>query len=224
MKIIILHGDNSQESYDRLTKFIDTAKKRGWEITRLSAKDDNFTENLVTKSLFEKERLIIVSDIISITKRQFKWLNEHKDRFDETVVFYHPSTLSKTAIKKFPKKINVEEFKLPKLIWEFLDSFYPGNTKNSLLLLHRIVENDAIEFVFSLLGSQLRNLYWIKVDPKSLNLPSWRLGKLKRQASHFTEVQLKNIISEMSKADIKSKSSSDNLIDLVDFIIINNLE
>ena len=32
MKIIVLHGDDSEKSYTRLTKFIKEAKKRNWEI------------------------------------------------------------------------------------------------------------------------------------------------------------------------------------------------
>ena len=54
MKIIVLHGEDSQKSYARLTKFIDSAKSRGWEIVT-----DEFPN---TPSLFGINRLIIYRD------------------------------------------------------------------------------------------------------------------------------------------------------------------
>lgn len=35
MKIIILHGDDNVKSYERLKKFIDTARNRSWEVSFL---------------------------------------------------------------------------------------------------------------------------------------------------------------------------------------------
>ena len=134
-------------------------------------------------------------------------------------------------MKQLPKIDKVEEFKLPKLIWSFLDSCFPGNAKNALLLLHEIIKNEPVEFVFSLLAKHLRDLYWVKVDSPPgqrpsgpVAYPSWRVEKLKRQSHKFSEGSLEDLINSLAQADIKAKTSQGELIDLLDFIIATKLE
>ena len=117
-----------------------------------------------------------------------------------------------------------DEYKLPKLVWNFLNSFYPGNSINCLKLLHRVVINERIEFVFSLLVRQIRDIYWVKIDKGSIGYPSWRLKKLNTQGKNFSKNLLKEIIKDFSKIDIKVKTSNTNLLDSLDFVIATKLE
>ena|SRR3989344_2010632 len=224
MKIIILHGDNILESYERLQKFIDNAQSRSWEIIRISNTSQNIPEALVSSSLFEKEKLVVVENITFLGATVKKWVKQKADKLNTTLVIYHPGNITKTFINSLPKVEKIEEFKLPKLIWSFLDSCYPGNAKNALLLLHEIIKNDPVEFVFSLLAKQMRDLYWVKVDAKSIPYPSWRVEKLKRQSHKFPEGSIEGLIDSLAQADITSKTSQGNLIDLLDFIIATKLE
>jgi len=224
MKIIILHGDNTVESYKRLKKFIEVAKSRNWEILRVSELNQNLTEIVSSQSLFGKERLIIAEDTNSLSPNDIKWLSKKGLNFKETAVFYSSTTISATKLKMFPKESNIEEFKIPVLLWKFLDSFYPKNVKTSLKLLHQVVERQPIEFVFSLLAKQVRDLYWTKVEADTLPYPSWRIRKLKGQSQKFTRYQLEKMISDFAEIDIKAKTSKGNLIDLLDFTIVTNLE
>ncbi len=223
MKLFVLHGDNTYDSYDRLKKFIISARKRNWDIQKINSPSQNVSELLVSDSLFQKERLVVIENANLINKTTINWLQKHKNLV-VTLVIYHPSTINKTLIKKLPNVEKVEEFKLPKLIWRFLDAFYPGNAKMLIQLLHEITKNEPVELVFSLLSRLLRDLYWVKVDPSTLMYPSWRIGKLKSQSNKFTEQKLKEIISEFAENDIKSKSSDVKLIDLLDFTIATKLE
>ncbi|KKR30537.1 hypothetical protein A2715_05970 [Candidatus Woesebacteria bacterium RIFCSPHIGHO2_01_FULL_39_32] len=223
MKIIVLHGDNVLVSYNRLQKFIDVAQSRGWKVQRADV-SQNLGEVIVSDTLFQEKRLVIVEDCRLIVKSVLKLLKSKKEELDITLIIYHQGTLTKNFLKSLPQIDKVEEFKLPKLIWSFLESFYPGNSRTIIQVLHKIIEKDPVEFVFSLLSKQLRDLYWIKVEPRSLYYPSWRIGKLKRQASKYSENQLANLISEFAEIDIKSKTSQGQLIDLLDFIIATKLE
>ncbi|KKQ52696.1 hypothetical protein A2865_00125 [Candidatus Woesebacteria bacterium RIFCSPHIGHO2_01_FULL_39_17] len=223
MKIIVLHGDNTLESYERLLTFIKEAKKRGWDVKRITSAR-SIPEALVVDSLFEKEKLVVVENITFLGAVVRKFMKLKADKLDTTLIIYHPGTITETFINSLPKVDKVEEFKLPKLIWSFLDSFYPRNARNSLLLLHEIVKTQPLEFVFSLLAKQVRDLYWIKVDSKSMTYPEWRIVKLKVQANKFTNLQLTNLISLLAEADVRSKTSQGNLSDLLDFIIATKLE
>lgn len=224
MKIIVVHGDNTFKSYERLKKLVDVAKSRGWQIEKIFNKNKNISEALRSKGLFESNKLVLIENFNLIRKKDFSVLNDQKEATEITTIIYHPATLTKTSIKQIKKTDKVEEYKVPKLIWSYLDSFFPGNLKTSLSILHEIVKTEAIEFVFALLSRQIRDVYWAKVEAEGLDLPSWRLGKLKRQASRFTQEKLENIISLFAKADIDAKTSKVSLIDSLDFISITQLE
>src|SRR3989344_1510455 len=224
MKLIVLHGDNILESYERLQKFIDNAQSRSWEIIRISNASQNIPEALVSTSLFEEEKFVVIDNANLINKSAANWLKKKGPELNLTLIIYNQGILSQTFLKQLPKIDKVEEFKLPKLIWSFLDSCYPGNAKNALLLLHEITKNDPVEFVFSLLAKQMRDLYWVKVDAKSIPYPSWRVEKLKRQSHKFPEGSIEGLIDSLAQADITSKTSQGNLIDLLDFIIATKLE
>lgn len=140
MKIIVLHGDDSERSYARLTKFIDTAKKRSWEIVT--------NEFPNTPSLFGTERLIIYRDYKLLTKLDIK----NFDRFDGTLVVYNEGILPITFLKSLPKDTKVEKFELPKLLWHFLDNMTIKN-------LHEVVKHEPVEFVFAMIAWKMRQKY-----------------------------------------------------------------
>src|SRR3990170_6012153 len=121
MKIIILHGDQTIDSYNRLQKFIEVAHSRDWEIHRLTGAGKGLPEALVSDSLFKKEKLVVVEGINLLGKKDIEFLNKRFAGLDATLVIYHPGTISKTFIKNLPKITKIEEYKLPSLIWKFMD-------------------------------------------------------------------------------------------------------
>ena len=114
MKIIILHGDSTIKSYERLMKFIEIAKKRNWEIIT--------NEFPNTPSLFGTDRLKVYRDYKLLNLRDIKNFN----RFEGTLVIYHNGVLPQTFLKQMPKDFTMEKFELPKLLFVFLESFYPS--------------------------------------------------------------------------------------------------
>ena len=212
MKIIVLHGDDSAKSYERLMKFVETAKKRSWEILT-----DEFPN---TPSLFGTERLIIYRDYKLLTSKDIK----NFDRFEGTLVIYHPGDLPQTFIKQMPKDFKMEKFELPKILFTFLESFYPGNSKRTLKLLHDLVKNTAVELIFFMLARHLKDLYWVTIDPTTNQYPSWRLSKLKSQANKFTVENLKLIIKNLADIDILVKTSKADLLTELDLLIVKQLE
>lgn len=127
MKIIILHGEDTLKSYARLKQFIEVAKKRNWEIL--------YDDISITPSLFGNERLTIVRD--------YKLLQ--KNTVEGTLVIYHEGTLPVTFLKTLPIDTKIEEFKLPKLLWNFLDNM-------SIRSFHEIIKTEAVEFVFIMIA------------------------------------------------------------------------
>lgn len=223
MKIIVLHGDDTVKSYERLKKFIDTARGRSWEVSFLDESTSPLTENLSAVSLFGAERFFILRDVKRLGKKELTWLNKKYKELAGNFIIYSETALNQTFLKSLPEP-KIEEFKLPKILWSFLELLHPGAGASSVRQFHKVIETEPPEFIFSLLARQFRDLYWVKTDPTSSGFPSWRIGKLKNQASRFTEQKLKELIGQMSEIDIKVKTSKADLISELDLLILKQLE
>ena len=225
MKILTIHGDYTVKSYERLQEIVKDSKKRGWKVERISIRDTlSLPEKITSQSLFGDKSFYVVDEFNSLKKADFDWLKKKNDRLEGFLVLYSGGTVGKRTLNKLPHGYKVEEFKLPKYIWKLLESFYPGNAKNTLELLHEVVKTEHEGFVFVLLARQMRDVYWVSLDDTSVPYPSWRVGKLKGQAKKFENGQLEKIIKELAEADIKAKTSKADLIDSLDFLIATHLE
>lgn len=224
MKIFIIHGEHTLDSYERLQEYVKKAKSKNWEIKYFENVSSELKNELIGQSLFSDKRLIIVKDIKLLSKNNIKWIKTNQNRIQLNIIIYHKGALKKTFINSLPKADKIEEFKIPKLIWSFLDSFFPGNSKNCYKLFHEVTKNESIEFLFAMLARQVRDIYWARVDPKTLGYPSWRIGKLKKLASRYTKNDLEKLIEKLVEADIKSKTSHTSLEKSLDFLIATVLE
>ena len=225
MKIIILHGDYIKKSQERLDHFIDSAKKRGWEIKRLDASANlSVSEQLSAGLLFQDKTLFVLGDVKKLTPHDFVWIKKTGKELALTLVVYAPYFVFKSILSKFPKDIKYEEFKLPRIIFTFLDSIYPKNVKKVLVFFHELIKKEPVEFVFALLARQVRDLYWVRVEPKSLPYPSWRLNKLKVQSEKFRVKKLKDLINKLAEIDIAVKTSKSDLVSSLDLLMLTKLE
>ena len=224
MKTVILHGDDTEKSYARLRKFIDVAKERSWEVAYLDEGNQTFKEILTGMSLFGSQRFFILKDVKKLAKKDYEWLKKNCANLAGTLIVYSNSTLNATAIKSFPSESKVEEFKLPVLLWNFLDGLYPGNSTREVEVLHKIIEKQPIEFVFSLMAKHFKELYWIKIGAGDAGFPFWKINKLKSSASKFGEEKLTKIIETMAQIDYEVKTSKSDLISELDLLILKHLE
>ncbi|MGD0523265.1 MAG: hypothetical protein ABSA43_01760 [Candidatus Microgenomates bacterium] len=214
MDIFIIHGEYSLKSYGRLQLYLDKAKNKNWEIINI---EKDFNQTIRTQSLFGRQNLYLLKNLKLIDNKTISKLTGN-------LIIYSSDKISDTFIKSLPTAKKIEEFILPKSIFNFLDSFFPGNSAECLSLLHQIVEHEPIEFIFTLLGKTLRDLYWVKISPSDIPYPSWRVDKLERQAFRFSEGLLKEIISDLAEIDIKAKTSQGELLDSLDLLIIKKIK
>lgn len=224
MKIIVLHGDDIGKSYERLKKFIETAKSRSWELSYIDESKISLQENLSLPTLFGNERFFILRDIHLLGKKESQWLRKKITELQGNLIIYNEGVLNKTFLNSLPKSTKIEEFKLPKIIWLFLETLRPGNSIKSINLLHTLLEREPSEFIFALMAKQIKNLYVVKLDSKGQSLPGWQVAKLKRQADRFSLEKLENIIEELAKIDFDSKTGKKDLVSALDLFIIKQLE
>jgi len=225
MKIFIIHGEDTTKSYERFRTFIKTAKNQGLGLFDVSENQKfGLIEIVSAASLFEKERLIVVYGSSNIKPEDLKWLIKSYKKFSSNLIIYEPAKISSVLLNKFPKERVIEEYKIPKIIFTFLESFYPGNARASLRLFHELINYEPAELVFAVFSKHLRDLYWVKAGFNSLPYPSWRKAKLLSQSKKFKISQLSDLIKNLAKIDISVKTSQTNIADSLDLLILNELK
>ena len=209
-KIYIFSGDDivsSRQAYlDKLSLL-----KKETSIEMVAAKDideiclenifgasDLFglARTLATEKFFtgqkstDKEKLI--GKILSFPKAQ--------------IISWETKELSKTEQQKLGKETQVNNFKLPNLLFKFLDSLSPTNKQTSLLSLQQLKQNVDPQFIFLMIARQIR-LMILAVFDEADSLPVWQIGKLKSQAMSFGQEKLLIAYHSLLWIDLKQKTS-----------------
>ena len=219
MKITVLHGDDSAAINERKNKITDALRKRGWTVTNLADGNTSFGESLKAGSLFDEEQLYVHTEPTKVTKAELKWLKENADSLASNLLFASNKPLPKGFLSSLPNEANVEQFDLPKVLFQFLEAIYPGN-KAAIALLTELLETEAAEFVLAMLARHLRDLYWVKIGGDNMKLPDWRKNKLTYQANRYEDSQLKNMIAKLAKLDVQAKTSGTDLRTSLELFII----
>lgn len=225
MKILVLQGDNTFLVYQRLKEIKSIAKIKEYSIFSLAINKNEINFPSQYSSLFEKKVLYILENGNLFLNKNIenikKLVNSQKDSF---LIIVTEKSLNSKFISLFEGNIKVESFFHPKDIFNFLDSFYPGNSKRCLLWFHKIIKEETSEMVFYLLIKHVRDLYWVKESPSNIPYSSWKVNKLENQSQKFTKILLKFIINKLSKIDMNLKTSGLDLITSIDLLILTKLK
>jgi len=221
MKTILFWGDNTSKMFSTYLKFKDDLKMKGYKSLKVLGKD--LAEVISLESLFDEQKLIVVENPELISINDINFIEKVKQKGNLILLFY----LEKNSLPKNLKNFSfdeVYEFKIPKLIWKFLDSFIKGNKKNCLMLFHAVLKKETVNLIFYLLSKRIIDLYWLE-KTESLSYPPWRIANLKKQRKTFNFENLERMIEELCILDINSKTISEfDLVSQLDLFIAKNLE
>lgn len=152
MKIIVLHGNDTQKSYERLSKFVDEAKKRGWKVTDFSMQE------IENQSLFGEESFYILHDYKVIDKK----ISDKLKKYSGNLVIYHNAKIPAPALKNLNAD-KVELFELPQILWKFLDNI-------TIKGLHEIIKTQPLEYIFAMIAWKLKQNYLKNPNEKNASL------------------------------------------------------
>ncbi len=224
MKITLIHGKDVEKGRLRYLNIVTALKKNNWEIIKINLEDKVSLIDKVSSSnsLFSDKTLYIIEKFNKVPVHEIEKLSQIQN--DSNILFWQEGEGLQKNLKKLPKTTNIEKFDIPVLLFKFLDSFFPGNSINSISVLHELLKTEPIELVFALLARHVRDLYWALEVSDSLPYPSWRSQKLKSQAAKFGKLKLTKIIKLLVNADIESKTSQSLLSQSLDLLILKELK
>lgn len=226
----ILHGDNTVVSRNHLNQLLKEAKDKNLEVIKLDGNTASLTDikvSLETTSLFGQEKIVIIERLFSrqLSKEKKEILSYLIDEIDNlpSIIFWEGKEVTPANLKKFNNSLNSKKFKIPSLVFKFLDSFQPNNQKNLLAMLAGLKKGDT-EFVFYMLARRLNQLLILKdLGPKGLKIAPWQQYRLSGQAKNFTVKQLVSLYKKLLLIDTKIKTG-ETLIDLnyhLDLLLVN---
>ncbi len=212
--MVILHGENIVASRKALEQEVATFKKKGAdEIIALDGGKLELTElkqALESTSLLGKNRLVIIENLLSSTKgkRKEEMLDYLKqENRDKPLILWESKEIGKLGLKKLTSKAKINLFKIPPLIFKFLDSLSSQNKKETLKLLHQCLRTDSPEIVFYMICRQMRLLIIARdLGEKGLPLAPWQQAKFLNQAQKFSLDQLLKIHQRLLRIDYEQKT------------------
>ncbi len=210
--MIILHGENNLLSRQRLFSEMENFKnKTQSEVLKFdgqSVKLMDLRQALEPSSLLGGSSLIVIENLFSgrLSKEKQKIIDYLKKALPQNLIVWEGKKVDGRMLSFL--KTGVLKFDLTPLIFHFLDSFFPGNTKNSLTLLHQCLEQEPPEIVFFMLARQIKQLILAAdLGQKGLKqMDNWRAEKLIRQAQKFTLIKLMKIYRQLLKMEVLQKT------------------
>ncbi|MFZ5366390.1 MAG: hypothetical protein ACOZBZ_03840 [Patescibacteria group bacterium] len=211
--IKVLHGENIVQSRKRLIEILEKARQDRIETVICDGQKISLSGirlALESGSLFGKTKLVAVENLLTSPKSKEKekileYLREGK--FDNDLLIWEGREIKIDVLPKAEKEV----FKLAPLIFGFLESLKPGNTKESLRLLAELKQTEEPEMIFYMLIRQFRFLI-IACDlgPSGLSeLSPWQQKRFLKQASFFPPQRLKDLYKNLLEIDFNQKISGD---------------
>lgn len=134
--LFIFHGDNTSVSFTAAQNFLHglCAKSPTAEVIRLDGEKISKTdliEAVEAPSIFSESRIVYIENLLSRRKSKEKdelltYLAESVAR--SSIIDWESKTATPATLRKISgKNTRVQEFKLTKSLFKFLDAFRPGN-------------------------------------------------------------------------------------------------
>lgn len=210
--ITILHGDSIEASRAELVRLKEKAK--GKEIRELEARgldETNLTQALSSSSLFGGDTLIVLTNFLKSLGRK----NKNAERLcviltDEAktadILLWEDKEISASILKLLGTGATVRIFKLPTIIFQFLDSLAPGNTKKMLTLYEQLTEIEAPELIHAVMGKRIRQLLMLADGVTPPGLQGWQAGRLTSQAKLFSIEKLQSFYQLLAAMEYEIKT------------------
>ncbi len=212
--ILVLHGDDIAASRSELNRIKEDAKREGKEIIYIDGKsiqEDIYIQALSSSSLFDQERVMIIEQFLSSKEKRKKnaqkyleLLNEYKNSSE--IILWEEKEVSKSIIQSMQKIAQIKQFKLPTVIFQFLDAIRPGNQKHILQLSHIVMKEQSPEFIVAMTQKRVKQLLFILCGKDYQELQRWQKARLTNQAKHFTLKQLLSLYANIRMIEYKRNS------------------
>ncbi len=212
--ITLLHGDNIESSRNELNTLKGNAK--GKEIRQIDGRtidETSLTQALESRSLFGGDTLVIIENLFNKLGRQQKRITQLasilvQSALTTDIIVWESKEVGATVLKSFDSKANIQLFKIPVVIFQFLDAIRPQNSASLLTYFAQASNRDAPELVFSMIVRRMRQLIMLKDNVTPEGLAGWQASRLTSQTKSFTMEKLHAMYNKLLTIEYSIKSGS----------------
>lgn len=218
--IILLHGDNIEASRNEFNRLRET-KKEIRELDGKSVDQTVLTQALESSSLFGGGTIVFISNLFSKIAKKTKLITSLAKILaaaESDVVLWEEKELSAATIKNLGKA-EIKLFKLPKLLFEFLDAI--GH--DALPLYEKVIQTEPPELVFYMITTRVRQLIQIKDGVAPEGMHGWQISRLTRQTNRVTIDRLRSMYKKLLDMEfsLKNGSSPFTIVQLTEQFLID---
>ncbi|MEK7592439.1 MAG: hypothetical protein AAB508_03525 [Patescibacteria group bacterium] len=213
----LIHGDTIEESRKEFVRAKNEA--RGKELRDLTdfASDENaLRQGLESHSLFGTDLLVVFENALSHFGRKEKALEKFlsiiKENTNIDILFWEGKEISKGTLTKLEIGSNIQLFKLPVVLFTFLDSIAPKNERVLLDIYRKTILSNDPYLVFTMIVRRVHDLICIAQGVPSDPAQAWQMGRLTKQTKLFTIDKLLSMHRHLLALDISNKSGNSALL------------
>jgi DNA polymerase III delta subunit len=215
--ITLLHGDDMVTSRAEFFRLKSNQKSR--EVREFDGRkidETTLIQSLESASLFGGDITVIIENLFSRLGKNPKKIAALGKILsncppETEIVIWEDKEVGKTVQSALGTKTNIRLFKIPTLIFQFLDGLKPNNCALSIPQYHELIRNYAPEQIFVMVVKRVRHLIMLNSNVNPADLQGWQIGRLTSQAKLFTMKKLTMIYKHLLEIDFSIKSGNSAL-------------
>lgn len=208
--LYVITGEDIVSSRKKLNELLELST----DIARLDGKKATIAEvemALVSNALFSDQRKIVI-EYFSKVKPQEKLIEHAKrvenDKDTDIILWDVTDPGAKIRAVKSAKSFS---YTFPKVYFNFMDGLTPANS-SSVKIYREVLKTYEPEQILYSIIKRIRQLLILKSDnyqqfEEFAKMQEWQIGRLKSQASKWSEKQLSEAFLKYSALDEKIKTS-----------------
>ncbi len=202
VRSMLIHGDDEVAVYRHYESLVADLKKTYELVDLTGTASYSPRQSLFSETLAYQMRVTSEADL--------KLFLEYLGHGHLMIGYYHKA-LTPTQSKQFDsKKVQLVQFKLSKVIWQFLENLTPDNPK-LWSLYDAVVKEGPREMVMGMVLRQLAYLNLAKFKTLEDVFFGWQKDKLQSQANKFDGLLLKKITNQALTLDVAVKTGMLNI-------------
>lgn len=210
----LFYGDDHVSSRREWQEVIRRGQTENKEVVRLDGQSIDLTDlkqALESQTLFGGAKLVAIENILSRRpSREKDAMTAYLAAFDSDspdLAVWEQKALTITKLRPFSSRWTIKAFKLPPVLFKFLDAIRPGQTAFLLNLLDQCRQNTAPELVFFMMSRRIRDLIIaLDLGKEGLSGAPWQIGKLVNQAKFYKTYQLTDFYQKLLQTDYEVKT------------------
>lgn len=210
--ITLIHGDDIEKSRAYLNDLVNAFKDK--EVRRIDGRSvdvTNLTTLLGSVSMLGRDQVVITENLLSSSLKKptrlaaFLQILTHAPK-QNNIIVWENRELTKSAVSKLGDEVKVSLFKVPVVLFQFLDAIAPSRVKLLIELYHKLRATQADELIFYLMTRRFRQLLLLRDGGRIEDLAPWQASRLTTQAKHFTLERLRQMYKQLLTLEYSLKS------------------